>query len=166
MTLILNHASSTDDWAFLPLPEGIEPDELQVPAGKTIIPLAVWQAQAALHARTDVGVWLPNTTEPEHIHLNWAAFPVIALDFPKFTDGRSYSIAYVLRNRLGFKNQLRAVGDVLVDQVFLMSRVGFNAMKLRDNQKIESALRALNAFKTPYQGSTDDSRPFFILQEA
>ena len=166
MTLILNHTPTTDDWTLLLPTDGVEADELVVPDGKVIVPLATWQAQAALHMRTDVGVWLPNTTEPEHVHLNWAAFPVIALDFPKFTDGRSYSIAYILRNRFGFKNQLRAVGDVLIDQLFYMSRVGFSAMKLRDDQNIDAALRALQTFKTPYQGSSDESRPFFIRQEA
>ena len=49
---------------------------------------------------------------------------MIALDYPKFTDGRSHSIAYLLRNRLNFKNELRAIGDVLVDQLFYMQRVG------------------------------------------
>ncbi|TDR30726.1 DUF934 domain-containing protein [Hydromonas duriensis] len=163
---ILNQQPATDDWHLLRATEGEDEATLNVPTGQVIVPLATWQAQPALHNRHDVGVWLNNTVEPEHLDLNWSAFPVIALDFPKFTDGRSYSIAYILRNRLGFKNQLRAIGDVLVDQVFYMTRVGFNALSLREDQKIDSALRALNAFTTPYQGSTDDARPFFVRQGA
>ena len=161
---ILNQHIAIDDWSLLRPAEGEDAASLNVPAGQVIVPFATWQAQPALHSRTDVGVWLDNTTEPEYIAIDWAAFPVIALNFPKFTDGRSYSIAYVLRNRLGFKNQLRAIGDVLVDQLFAMTRVGFDALSLREDQKIESALRALHTFRTPYQGSTDDTRPFFVRE--
>ena len=161
---ILNQQLATDDWSLLRPADGEDAASLNVPAGQVIVPFATWQAQTELHSRTDVGVWLDNTTEPEYIAIDWAALPVIALNFPKFTDGRSYSIAYVLRNRLGYKHQLRAIGDVLVDQVFAMTRLGFDALSLRADQKIESALHALKTFRTPYQGSTDDARPFFVRE--
>jgi phosphoadenosine phosphosulfate reductase len=153
---ILDRQAATDTWTLLREVEG-------EPAAQTIIPFEVWQAEPALHTRTDIGVWLTNTTEPETIDIDWNQFPVVALDYPKFTDGRSHSIAYVLRNRCGFKNQLRAIGEVLVDQLYYMSRVGFNAFSLRDDQKIESALNSLNnIFTTSYQGSSDNAQPFFI----
>lgn len=161
---ILNNQAATDDWTLLRLTETDDITTIAV-AAHTIVPLDVWQAQPALHNRTDIGVWLENTTEPETIAIDWNQFPVIALDYPKFTDGRSHSIAYVMRNRCGFKNQLRAIGEVLVDQLYYMSRVGFNAFSLRDDQKIESALNSLNnIFTTSYQGSTDNAKPFFIRE--
>ncbi len=65
--------------------------------------------------------------------------PLIAIDFPKFTDGRGYSIARLLRERYGYAGQIRAVGDVLIDQLFYMSRCGFNAFLLRKDQIVEDA---------------------------
>ncbi|MGL4767901.1 MAG: phosphoadenylyl-sulfate reductase [Formosimonas sp.] len=157
---ILNKQAATDTWTLIREATG----EI---APNSIVPFALWQAQTALHGRADIGVWLENTTEPEQFDLDWNQFPVIALDYPKFTDGRSHSIAYVLRNRCGFTQQLRAIGEVLVDQLYYMSRVGFNAFSLREDQKIESALRGLNEiFSTSYQGSSDDARPFFARNAA
>ena len=118
MNYILNQHAAQDDWTLIRLSEGETPESVTVPAGQHIVPLAVWQAQSALQSRADIGVWLENTTEPETLKLDWNRFPVIALDYPKFTDGRSHSIAYLLRNRLNFKNELRAIGDVLIDQLF------------------------------------------------
>ena len=162
MNYILNQHAAQDDWTLIRLSEGETPESVTVPAGQHIVPLAVWQAQSALQSRADIGVWLENTTEPETLKLDWNRFPVIALDYPKFTDGRSHSIAYLLRNRLNFKNELRAIGDVLVDQLFYMQRVGFNAFNLRADQKMDTALRMLKPFSVTYQGSTDDARPLFL----
>ena len=76
---------------------------------------------------------------------------VIAVDFPKFTDGRGYSIAALLRTRLGHKAALRAVGDVLVDQLQFMARSGFDEFALRSDQDPQLALRALRSFSLRYQ---------------
>ena len=161
MNYILNQQPATDPYQLLRLTATDDASSINVPATPTIVPLAVWQAQSALHARSDIGVWLENTTEPENLDMDWNHFPVIALDYPKFTDGRSHSIAYLLRNRLNFKNELRAIGDVLVDQLFYMKRVGFNAFSLRADQNIDTGLRTLNAFSQTYQGSTDEPCPLF-----
>ena len=161
MNYILNQKAAPDEWQLIRLTEADSADSVNIAEGKVIMPLAVWQAQPALQTRNDVGIWLENTTEPESLNIDWNQFPVIALDYPKFIDGRSHSIAYLLRNRLGYRNELRAIGDVLVDQLFYMQRVGFNAFSLREDQKIETALRMLKPFSVTYQGSTDDARPIF-----
>ena len=161
MTYILNQQPATDPYQLLRLTESDDTASIAVPATPTIVPLTVWQAQGELHSRSDIGVWLENTTEPENLDIDWNRFPVIALDYPKFTDGRSHSIAYLLRNRLKFTHELRAIGDVLVDQLFYMKRVGFNAFSLRADQNIDTALRMLGAFSQTYQGSTDEARPLF-----
>lgn len=81
----------------------------------------------------------------------------ISVQFPKFTDGRGYSIASVLRQRVGYEGPLRAVGDVLVDQLSMMARVGFDEFELRFDQDPQLALRALRTFSLRYQQAAGDA---------
>ena len=80
---------------------------------------------------------------------------LIAVEFPAFTDGRGYSTATLLRERYGYTGELRAVGDVLRDQIFLMSRSGFTTFALRDDQSVDKALAAFNDFSSYYQHAAD-----------
>jgi uncharacterized protein (DUF934 family) len=83
------------------------------------------------------------------------------VDFPKFTDGRGYSIAYNLRARLGYTGELRAIGDVLRDQLFYMQRVGFDAFAVRADKNIHDAVKGLTDFSEKYQASWDEKNPLF-----
>jgi uncharacterized protein (DUF934 family) len=151
-----------DEWQLVALSEGDNPEQISVPAGKVIVPLTVWQAQyATLKARKDVGVLLASNERPELLKDDVATLPVIAVNFPKFADGRGYSIAYNLRARLGFTGELRAIGDVLRDQLFYMQRVGFNAFAVRADRDIHDALKGLTDFSEPYQTSWDQKSPLF-----
>ena len=85
----------------------------------------------------------------------------MALNFPIFRDGRAYSTARLLRDRYGFKGELRATGDVLRDQIFFMRRVGFDAFEVRGDRSIEDALKAFDDFKVTYQPSADESQPLW-----
>jgi uncharacterized protein (DUF934 family) len=87
---------------------------------------------------------------------------LIAVEFPKVVDGRGYSLAYLLRNRLNFTGELRAVGDFTRDQLFFLGRTGFNAMTLRAGENATDALTAFNTFSVRYQGSNDTSKPLFV----
>jgi uncharacterized protein (DUF934 family) len=89
---------------------------------------------------------------------------LIAIQFPKVVDGRGYSLAYLLRNRLKFIGELRAVGEFTRDQLFFLQRTGFNAMTLRAGENAEAALSAFNTFSIRYQGSSDTSNPLFIQE--
>ena len=89
----------------------------------------------------------------------------IDLHFPKFTDGRAYSQAFLLRRRLGFKGELRATGDVLVDQLQLMQRSGFNSAVLRADQSLAAAERQLALFADFYQGDATHPQPHFASKE-
>ncbi|MBU2038989.1 MAG: DUF934 domain-containing protein, partial [Gammaproteobacteria bacterium] len=80
---------------------------------------------------------------------------------PKFSDGRGYSTARLLRERHGFKGELRSVGDVLIDQLFFMNRCGFNSFALRDDQDLNDALAAFATFTVCYQNDVNDQRPLF-----
>ncbi|TWI65080.1 uncharacterized protein (DUF934 family) [Pseudoduganella lurida] len=160
--IIKNNAIVADDWTLLRLEEGAEAATVAVPAGKAIVPLKVWQAQkGALAARADIGVWLASDERPEELKGDLDKFGVIAVDFPKFTDGRGYSIAYNLRMRLGYRGELRAIGDVLRDQLFQMKRTGFDAYAPRPDRSIEDALKGLTVFSETYQASVDDRLPLF-----
>jgi uncharacterized protein (DUF934 family) len=86
---------------------------------------------------------------------------LVAIHFPKFGDGRGYSKARLLRERYGYKGELRAVGEVLTDQLFYMLRCGFDAFQLADGKDTEAALAAFQTFSVTYQGATDDGRPLY-----
>ena len=160
--IIKDRAVVRDDWTLLRLEEGQDAATFTVPAGRVIVPLAVWLAQRdALKARNDVGVLIGSDERPESLREDTATLPLIAVDFPKFADGRGYSIAYNLRMRLGFNGELRAVGDVLRDQLFYMQRVGFNAFAVRADRDVHDALKGLSDFSEPYQNAVDRKAPLF-----
>jgi len=160
--LIKNHAIVADDWVVLRPESGTAPESVTVPEGKVIVPLAVWQAQKdVLQQRAAIGVWLASDERAEALKGELDRLAVIAVDFPKFADGRGYSIAFTLRERLGYAGEVRALGDVLRDQLFYMARVGFDAFAVRADKNIEDALKGLEDFSVKYQASWDEKQPLF-----
>lgn len=151
-TLIADRRVQDDDWVLLE-------DGAEHPAGtRVIVPLTAWQEARG----NDVAPLLASDTElTAELAEELLEAPLIAIDFPRFTDGRGYSIARLLRERHGYGGQIRAVGDVLIDQLFYMSRCGFNAFSLREDQIVEDALRALDSFSLSYQPGTDTTEPLF-----
>jgi len=131
------------------------------PSGSVIVSLAQWQAQRdALLARgAPLGIRLHSDQSPEAIADDVQHFAVIALEFPKFRDGRAYSYARLLRERYGFEGELRAVGDVLMEQLFFMLRTGFDAFDVQQSPDPVAAFEtALKDFSVWYQ-PTGDGRP-------
>ncbi|MGV7210696.1 DUF934 domain-containing protein [Oxalobacteraceae bacterium A2-2] len=169
--IIRNREVVEDGWLVLRPAEPVEgapahdPATIVVPEGKIIVPLKVWQVQherlAARRAAGEIGVWFASDERPEALKGELDQFPVVAVDFPKFTDGRGYSIAYNLRVRLGYRGELRAIGDVLRDQLFSMQRVGFNAFAVRADRDVHDALKGLSDFSETYQASVDQQVPLF-----
>ncbi len=160
--IIKNKTIVDDDWIVLRLKKNDTPEGVAVPQGKVIVPLKVWQAQRdALQQRADLGVWLASDERAEGLQHEIAKFTVIAVDFPRFNDGRGYSIAHHLRARLGYRGELRAIGDVLRDQLFYMQRVGFDAFAPRADKDISEALKGLSDFSITYQASADEKLPLF-----
>jgi len=158
-----SHSVVADDWSVLRLAEGETPEAVEVPAGKVIVPLKVWQAQreALLGRSAEIGVWFAADELAHTAKDDLDKFALIAVDFPKFSDGRGYSIAYNLRKRLGYTGELRAIGDVLRDQLFQMYRCGFNAYATRQDRSIHDALKGLTVFSETYQGAVDQPLPLF-----
>ena len=128
-----------------------------------IVPLALWLEHShALKARDGgLGVWLDSDEEVESIADDLSQFQVIALNFPVFSDGRNYSNARLLRDRYQYQGEVRAIGDVLRDQLFFMQRCGFDAFALRADRNADEALESLKDFSNTYQAATDQPLPLF-----
>ncbi|CAN5839517.1 DUF934 domain-containing protein [soil metagenome] len=168
--IIKDKAIVSDDWSVLRLAEGETPDAVEVPAGKVIIPLQVWLLQREelsqrLRLSHDLAIWFGPAEQAKELSGDIALFPLLAVDFPKFSDGRGYSTAYNLRARLGYTGELRAIGDVLRDQLFYMQRVGFNAFATREDRNIQDAIKGLTDFSEKYQPSWDEKNPLFRREE-
>lgn len=119
-------------------------------------------AAAQAPARLRV-IELANDADPSTLSL--ANIDRIDLNFPKFTDGRAFSQAYLLRRRLDFKGDIRATGDVLVDQLLQMQRTGFSSAVLRADQKLGHAQRQLAHYASFYQGDAARPQPQFTSQK-
>jgi uncharacterized protein (DUF934 family) len=158
--LIKARKAAPDTWQLL---KADEAGAVAIPAsGNVIVPLAVWTAQRdALRARGNVGVALEPNEDPAELANDVAALPLIAVSFPSFQDGRGYSTARLLRERYGFKGEVRAIGDVLLDELFYMSRVGFDAFLLREDQDLDACLKVFDTFSEVYQASVETPVPLF-----
>ena len=102
---------------------------------------------------------LANDVDPRTLELS--GITRIDLQFPAFTDGRAYSQAFLLRRRLGFTGELRATGDVLIDQLVQMQRTGFDVAVLAEGVDASAAQRQLDRYAGFYQGSAVDTQPLF-----
>lgn len=121
------------------------------PAGKgarRILPLPIYlgQADELADSLAPVGVLLGPDDDPEAVLPYLDRLPLIAVNFPAFSDGRGYSTGQLLRSRYGFAGELRAVGDILRDQLYFLERCGFNAFALREDQDPEAALAAFGDY--------------------
>lgn len=160
--LIKNNAIVSDGWRVLRLKEGEAADRVVVPEGNVIVPLPVWNCQyETLRNRPELGVWLASFERAEDLQNEVHRFPVIAVDFHKFTDGRGYTLAYRLRKQMGFRGELRAMGDVLQDQLFYLKRVGFDTFAIREDKNATDAIAGFADFSVHYQASADTDSPLF-----
>lgn len=123
-----------------------------------LLPLTTYLRQPPSIAH---GVCLLPTDDPAALVSYLQAVPLIAIDFPVFNDGRGYSIAAVLRSRYKYRGDLRAIGDVLIDQLFFMRRVGFTSFLLRADQDHVKAAAKMRTFSDAYQGAADNPLPAF-----
>ena len=120
-----------------------------------VVPLAMWKEQGGN------AVWLAPDDDAAELAEDIGKLVLIAVRFPKFTDGRGYSIAALLRTRYGYRGELRAFGDVGRDQIFYLKRCGFDSFRLADHRDPHDALASLGDFTVRYQGSVDDPAPLF-----
>lgn len=161
--LIKNVQIVDDPRSIVKLAEGQSAEAIALPGTPALLPLAVWLARKGeiLGSGTPHGVWLDAGEGPEAIAGDLEHFAVIGVNFPKFTDGRGYSTARLLRERYGFQGEIRAVGDVLQDQLYFMKRCGIDAYALREDKDLAAALASLNDFSESYQAAADQPQPLF-----
>jgi uncharacterized protein (DUF934 family) len=136
--------------------------------GGKFVRLHDWLARAedpALATADGVGVIMMSHEDPLLLQGHLDGIGLIAIDFPRFSDGRGNSLANLIRTRLGWTKEIRAVGDVLIDQLFFMSRCGFDAFALRDGQNVVRALAAFHDFPHVYQNNAD-GRAFGLQERA
>jgi len=156
MRVIKNREVIDDGWRLL------ESDAAPPATGDVIVSLEQWNRHhAELSSRQGrTGVMLRSSELPEDVAV-LDQVPLIAIDFPKWADGRGYSHARTLRERLGYAGELRAVGDVLRDQLFYMARCGIDSFALKPGKDIHAAVTAFDDFSVTYQPAADDPRPLF-----
>lgn len=150
----------TDAWIFL------DKEATDFPGtGLIVLPLSLWVEQREqLLARGDCAVWLDSEQEPEPLVADLEQLPMIAINFPVFSDGRAYSYARRLR-QLGYQGEVRAIGDVLPDQLHYMSRCGFDAFELRGDKNTDAALMQKSSISVAYQAAQDQPKPLFARRE-
>lgn len=130
----------------------------------SLLTLGQWHAvRESWSADKPVGVILPNDTDIEVLEADAPKLALVVLNFPKWTDGRAYTQAHILRKRYRFAGEIRATGDALVDMMPLMARTGFDAVALRADQDRAAAERALGFFaaRGHYQGDVQVAQPVF-----
>jgi uncharacterized protein (DUF934 family) len=151
MPLIKDGRIVEDPWVAVGPGDGM-------PDGEAIlVPLAVWRESrdTLLRRNARLGVRLNSDEPPELIADDIGRLDLIALEFPTFRDGRPYSHARVLRERYGYVGELRAVGNVLRDQLPFMHRCGFDAYEVSDPKALDGWRRTLSEISVVYQPAPD-----------
>ncbi len=170
-SIIKNRSVVRDDWTVVRAAEdGTLPAIDALPAGRVLVPFSLWkqarEAIVASRSKDALGVWLAPEDEPADLAADLDKISLIGVDFPVFRDGRGYSTARLLRERYGWRGELRAIGDVLRDQLNFMARCGFDAFAVRADKDIHDALRAFEEFTVKYQGAFDTPQPLFRRRAA
>ncbi|MDV7340174.1 DUF934 domain-containing protein [Terasakiella sp. A23] len=162
MALVKNNLVIVDVWTKVD-------DDEALPEGDIIVSLTRWNAEreTLLARSSQIGIHLNSDENPEHILEDLSFFQVIELEFPAFTDGRAYSYARLLRERHNFDGELRAVGNVLRDQILLMHRCGFDAFSINeeDDKALQIWLNAQNEMTTFYQPTGDGRKTVMSLRQ-
>jgi uncharacterized protein (DUF934 family) len=163
--IIRNGKVVADTWSPIEAADGALPGTL--PAGDLIVPLAAWLAHRTdllAHAKASgqrLGIRVVGQDDPDSFAGDLQHFALIAVHFPQFGDGRGYSLARLLRERFGYRGELRAVGDVIRDNLFYLAQCGFDAFEIAAPADLEAALKSLADFSESYQTSAAQPQPLF-----
>lgn len=154
--LINQNAVLENEWTL------VTDTEAALPAGKIIVPGAYFlENKDSLMARGDIAVALEADADLTEYTDALTSLPLVAVNFPAFTDGRGYSLARLLKERYSYEGEIRAIGDVLIDQLHFMKRCGFDTYLLKDGLDGEKALDYFATFSDPYQLAYDEKQPLF-----
>lgn len=151
MQIIKDRKITEDHWQFVA-------DDQETPqTGDITVSVSRWLSDKEALTRRDgkTGLRIASTDALEDIAGDIASMPLIELNIAMFGDGRSFSQAWLLRNRYHYRGEIRAVGNYLIDQIFYLHRTGVDAFQLDESRKPETALAALNDFSVAYQPSVN-----------
>jgi uncharacterized protein (DUF934 family) len=155
--ILKNTEVVSDNWILL--------DETaeSLPTGNVLLSYEQWQnfADQLSNHSGSLGVWLEGHAEIEQIIEPLLDLPLIAINFPKFADGRGFSSARLIRERYNYSGELRAIGGFIRDQLYLLKRCGFNAFQFSDENELSDAAESLKDFSENYQVSVDQENPLF-----
>lgn len=150
--LIKNGNIVADEWKTLALAAGETPQNVKLPVGPVLVPLAVWMARRAelIYREYEhgwpLGIWLAAEEDAEGLEHDIDDFTVIGIEFDRFSDGKSYATARLLREQYGYKGELRAIGDVPRERLSYQYQVGLDAFSVRANQKTNATLSGVFDF--------------------
>jgi uncharacterized protein (DUF934 family) len=133
----------------------------ELPMAKVILPMQYYLDKRDSLNLMCAGLWIDSEEEVEAIGLEANMFPLIAVNFPSFMDGRGFSIGRLLKERYDFTGQLRAIGNAIPDQLFYLKRCGFTSFDLKDGTDLEAACQSLNDFDVSYQSAYDQPEALF-----
>ncbi len=150
MALIKDGAVVDDDWITVA-------DDVELPDAPVIVTFDRWRSERdrLIGRNTPLGIRLESGQSPVGIAGDLDRFSLVALEFPVFTDGRAFSSARILRERYGFFGEIRAVGDVLRDQILFMVRCGFDAFEMERGGTAEDWRAAVAEINVFYQAAAD-----------
>ena len=154
MPILIDRTGPIEDvWSWF----GADPSPSGLQEAHLILSPDQWRSdgEALLAAGARVGLCLEPADDPADIAGLLDRIDLVAVRFPAFTDGRGYSTARLLRQRYGWQGELRAVGDVLRDQMFYLARCGFNTFDLKDGESVADALAGFGDFTQTYQAAAD-----------
>ena len=164
--LIRHRRVVVDNWRLLdieseklliPGEDGLVPD---IPDGDLVAPLRLWRIRRAdlMERKGRLGVLLDAKDDPAPIAPDLQHFDLVAIEFERFSDGRGYSLARLLRGRLGYRGELRATGDIGRDSLFGLGQCGFDSFVLRAGENPHEALAAFHDFRNGNQPSVEAAR--------
>ena len=166
--IISQQRLAEDQWKLVRLTDTETPHSVRLPIGPLLVPLAVWRTrkEELIHRNWEhdepLGIWLAPNEGPEAIAEDLDDLSLIAIHFPKFADGRGYSTARLLRERYGYRGELRAFGDVGQDQLYFLDRVGFDSFAIKESDAdAAGALAAFATFPEAYQAAANENLPLF-----
>ncbi len=163
MQIIKDQKIVDDRWTRVLPDEETDPEDVELKPGPLLVSLAVWKARRdeLVERDDDAGVLLRADELLDELLDDLEHLALIALDFPYFRDGRSYSKARLLRERHEFDGEIRAVGDVHHDQLTFMHRCGFDAYEPAEFFDLQDALDAFDKYSVKYQPDVHEKNPLF-----
>ncbi len=160
MRIIKDQQIVEDTWRFVD--EGDAAGD-----GNVIVPFRRWCAEPELRSAHagELAIWVDGDDDVQEVSRAINVFALIGVKFPVFSDGRSFTLARILRERYRYRGEIRALGDVARDQLQFMARCGIDSFALRESDDFDAALDAFSELSCVYQHAADDAVPVRYIRD-